>query len=215
MEKKNKKTKLNPDRVAIIASIMALIGLYLFSYNYIIEKKQMAYDYMAADIYDNSQEEVANVLLEYEEGEKEQPEEEVITNDYIGYLEIPKINLNKGFLNVKSEENDVEKNLYVVPGSNYPNKKNGNLIIAAHSGTGWKAFFNDLYKLEKSDVAYVRYKGMKYTYEVVNIYTHPKTGSVKIERDYEKSTLTLITCTNNDDTTQTVYILELTSATQE
>ena len=30
-----------------------------------------------------------------------------------------------------------------------------------------------------------------------------------IYRNYEKTTLTLITCTNNDSTTQTIYIAEL------
>ena len=49
----------------------------------------------------------------------------------------------------------------------------------------------------------------KYTYRIVNIYTQPKTGKLAIYRDYSKTTLTLITCTNNDSTTQTIYISEL------
>ena len=53
------------------------------------------------------------------------------------------------------------------------------------------------------------YKGKKYTYKIVNIYTQPKVGNIAIYRDYSKTTLTLITCTNNDSTTQTVYIAEL------
>ena len=49
----------------------------------------------------------------------------------------------------------------------------------------------------------------KYTYKIVNIYTQPKVGNIAIYRDYSKTTLTLITCTNNDSTTQTIYIAEL------
>ena len=81
-----------------------------------------------------------------------------ITNDYIGYLNIPKINLTKGFLDNRSSENDVEKNILVVEGSNYPDVDKGNFILAGHSGTGWKAFFNDLYKLSAGDTAKITYK---------------------------------------------------------
>ena len=149
---------------------------------------------------------------EQQEVQKETPKEtpsEEVTNEYIGYLMIPKINLTKGFLDIRSPENDVEKNILVVDGSDYPDKEKGNLIIAGHSGTGWKAFFNDLYQLQVNDKAYITYKGKKYTYNIVNIYKQPKTGKIAIYRNYEKTTLTLITCTNNESTSQTVYIAEL------
>ena len=132
-----------------------------------------------------------------------------ITTDYIGYLNIPKINLTKGFLDNRSSENDVEKNILVVEGSNYPDVDKGNFILAGHSGTGWKAFFNDLYKLSAGDTAKITYKDKTYTYQITNIYKQPKTGKLAIYRNYDKTTLTLITCTNNDSTTQTIYIAEL------
>ena len=37
----------------------------------------------------------------------------------------------------------------------------------------------------------------------------PKIGKVVIDRDYNKTSLTLITCTHNSKTEQTIYILEL------
>ena len=95
--------------------------------------------------------------------------------------------------------------------SAYPDKSLGNVILAAHSGTGYLAFFKNLYKLELGDEAKIIYKGYVYTYKIVNIYTVPKTGTVKVVRDYHKSCLTLITCTYKSKTQQTVYILELTS----
>ena len=157
-------------------------------------------------------------ILDYEgELEKEPVEEELgeVTNDYIGYLTIPKIYLKKGFLDMRSELNNVEQNVTVISGSSYPNKEKGNLILAAHSGTGWKAFFNDLYKLSTGDKAIVSYKGKTYTYTIVNIYKQEKTGKVAIYRNYDKTTLTLITCTNFDNATQTIYIAELDSVVEE
>ena len=105
--------------------------------------------------------------------------------------------------------NDVEKNIYIVDGATYPDVEKGNFIIAAHSGPGWQAFFNDLYQLTIGDQIYVTYKGKKYTYQLTNVYKQEKTGKIAIYRNYEKSTLTLITCTNHDLTSQTVYISEL------
>ena len=183
------KKRISPYVTAFIGATITLIGGFFLSYNYVQAKKVIAYDYMANAFYNG----------------------DVVTNDYIGYLIIPKINLTKGFLDVRSTENDVEKNILVVDGSNYPDTDRGNLILAGHSGTGWKAFFNELYRLQVSDTAYITYKGKKYVYKITNIYKQPKTGKLAIYRDYDKTTLTLITCTNNDSGTQTIYVAELVS----
>ena len=209
--------RISPSVVAIVGAVLTLIGGFFISYNYIQTKKVYAYDYMANVFYEsNEKEEVASQIVEEQEGENEEEEEsDTYTDEYIGYLTIPKINLNKGFVDKRSSENDVEKNIMVIEGSNYPNVKKGNFIIAGHSGTGWKAFFNELYRLNIGDEAYVTYKGKKYTYKITNIYKQPKTGKIAIYRNYDKTTLTLITCTNNDDTTQTVYIAELDNVVEE
>ena len=194
---------------AIISAILLIIGGFFLSYNYIQSKKIVAYDYMSNVFYNG--EEIITITEEEQGNEpiEEEEEEGEVTNDYIGYLTIPKINLTKGFLDKRSPENHVDKNILVVNGSNYPSTERGNFIVAGHSGTGWNAFFNDLYKLSIDDIAEVSYKGKKYTYKIVNIYTQPKVGNIAIYRDYSKTTLTLITCTNNDSTTQTIYIGEL------
>ena len=194
--------------IAVIATISILLGGFFLSYNYIQSKKVVAFDYIANIFYNENQE---IIVQDGEHQEEEEEELGEVTNDYIGYLSIPKINLKKGFLDKRSPENDVEKNILVVEGSNYPDKDKGNLMLAGHSGTGWKAFFNDLYKLNKGDIAVVTYKGKTYTYKIVNIYTQPKVGKIAIYRNYDKTTLTLITCTNHDSTTQTIYIAELQS----
>ena len=214
MEKKlnnNKKKRISPSTTALIGAIITLVGGFFLSYNYIQSKKVMAYDFMANKFYNGT--EIVNITEEEEtiKPVEKQPLPEEVTDKYIGYLTIPKINLTKGFLDIRSKDNDVEKNILVVEGSDYPDADRGNLILAGHSGTGWKAFFNDLYKLEVNDTAYVTYKNKKYIYNIVNIYTQPKVGKLAVYRNYDKTTLTLITCTNNDATTQTVYIAELVS----
>ena len=214
MLKHNKKQ--SPTKVAFIAALIILVGGFFLLYDYIESKKVLAYDYISNYYYNGK--ELINVEELYEINEeenvreiKQEEEEGPVTDEYIGYLTIPKINLTKGFVDKRSSENDVEKNILIIDGSNYPDVENGNFIIAGHSGTGWKAFFNELYQLQLGDEAYVTYKGKKYVYNLVNIYKQPKTGKVAIYRNYDVRTLTLITCTNYDDTTQTIYILELTS----
>ena len=207
----NKKKRNSPCMTALIGALLTMIGGFFLSYNYIESKKIVAYDYMANVFYNGT--EIAEITEE-DEGNKPIAATQLsgeVTNEYIGYLTIPKINLTKGFLDNRSTENDVEKNILVVNGSNYPDTDKGNLILAGHSGTGWKAFFNDLYKLQAGDTAYVTYKNKKYIYSIVNIYKQPKVGKLAIYRNYDKTTLTLITCTNNDSTTQTIYIAELVS----
>lgn len=205
-KKHNKNNNRNsPSLIAFIGAILTLIGGFFISYNYIQSEKLLAYDYMSNTFYNNS--DVVIVSENSISNEEELPDE--VTDEYIGYLTIPKINLTKGFLDKRSSENNVDKNLLVVEGSNYPDHEAGNLIIAGHSGTGWNSFFNDLYQLNINDTAYVNYKQKKYIYKIVNIYKQPKIGKLAIYRDYTKTTLTLITCTNDDDTTQTVYIAEL------
>lgn len=206
--------RISSSTIAVIGSVIILIGGFFLSYNYIESKRIVAYDYMANVFY---QAEEVEILTYDGELEEEQVEEELgeVTNEYIGYLTIPKINLKKGFLDMRSELNNVEQNVTVIEGSSYPDKEKGNLILAGHSGSGWKAFFNDLYKLKTGDTAEISYKGKKYTYKIVNIYKQEKTGKIAIYRNYDKTTLTLITCTNFDKATQTIYIAELQNVVEE
>ena len=208
--------RISPSVVAIVGAVLTLIGGFFISYNYIQSKKVYDYDYMANIFYEEKEQIEKTTIAESTEGETEEVEESpTYTDEYIGYLTIPKINLSKGFVDKRSSENDVEKNIMVIDGSTYPDVDKGNFILAGHSGTGWKAFFNELYRLNIGDEAYITYKGKKYTYKITNIYKQPKTGKIAIYRNYDKTTLTLVTCTNYDDTTQTVYIAELENVVTE
>ena len=91
----------------------------------------------------------------------------------------------------------------------YPDKKNGNTILVAHSGSSYLGYFKNLYKLQKGDECKIEYNGKTYIYKIDSIYKKPKTGKIAIYRDYSKTTLTLITCTRNSNTKQTVYVAYL------
>ena len=95
--------------------------------------------------------------------------------------------------------------------SDYPDKENGNVIIAGHSGNSSVSYFNKLYLLNIGDLAYIDYNNVTYTYKIINIYNIEKTGKAEIKTLKDKSTLTLITCTKDNKTSQTIYTLELIS----
>ena len=210
-KKLNKKKRISPSTVALIGAFVITIGGFFILYNFISDKKLFAYDYMNEQIYDNRENEIYDVNTT----EVNTDEEETNTKNYqdiesyIGYLEIPKIKFRRGFYNITSKLNTVEANIEIIKGSDMPDVTNGNLIIAGHSGTGWKAFFKNLYKLEVGDEAIVTYAGINYKYKITKIYKQKNTGTVSIKRNYDKSTLTLITCTKDDSSTQTIYIAEL------
>ena len=214
--RKNKNIDKKEQLIKLVASFIFLIGSFMYigriAYNYYIELR----DYNKAQEFLNiGKEEVEEIKVNIDEEEiKEQPkqEEKKTSNyNYIGVLEIPKINIKRGFLNIKDKGNNVNKNLQVIKGSDMPNVKNGNLIIAAHSGNSYISYFKNLYKLSNEDVAYVYFNNIKYTYKVAGKYDAEKNGKVTIHRDNKKNTLTLITCSQTDKTKQIVYILELES----
>lgn len=209
----NKKTSI------IIGLTIALLGFVIFMNDYFLEKKFNAYDYMNAQFLVLSESEIPD--QSEEEEVVEEPVLEAPASDskpvktvqtyYIGSLEIPKIGFKRGFLDIDNRDNHVDRNIAVIKTSNYPNVDKGNFIIAGHSGTGAGAFFKNLYHLKEGDIANVYYHNVKYTYKITKIYLQDKIGRVAIYRDHSKTTLTLITCTKDNKTKQTIYIAELVS----
>ena len=193
--------------------ILLVSGTSVLLSDYVKDKRDVVFSEMNLAIselnkdtleqIDNNDTEEEKVIDKKEE-KKEQNDEE-----YIGVLEISKINFYKGFYNKNSGLNNVDYNLYVLPESSYPDVVNGNLMIAGHSGNYNNSYFANLYKLNVGDTAKVTYKGKKYTYKITDIYYEKKTGTVRILRDKNKTTLTLITCTKDDEAHQTIYIAEL------
>ena len=132
-----------------------------------------------------------------------------VKKEYIGYLVIPKISLNYGFVAKDSYYNHVDRNIMIHKVSDMPDTEKGNLIIAGHSGSSQISYFKYLFKLEIGDTAKVIYQGKTYTYKINDIYKEERDGTIRIKRDMSKSTLTLITCSYKDRLHQTIYIATL------
>lgn len=216
----SKKIELKNSSILLIGITLIGVGISIGFIEYFDQRKEKVYSEMNILLYENEtpqniesdQEFDENINEDSEVDEpiiQEQPSHQEQKYDYIGILEIPKINLKNGFLDLSSRYNNVDYNITVIKGSTFPTEQNNNLILAAHSGACKICFFNKLYKLSLNDVAYIYYKNIKNYYKIVNIYEVEKDGTVPIYRDYAKNTLTLITCTRNSNTKQTVYILEL------
>ena len=201
----NNKKGISPSGVALIAALLLLSGGFLLSYPYLSAKRVYAFDYMNEKFF-----ETKTVVLEEENmlDVKEETTVDEIPTSYIGMLQIPKLGIQRGFLDKRASGNNVDENITVLKESDYPDVSKGNFILAGHSGPTAISFFDSLYQLEVGDIATVTYKDKTYTYKLAYSYKVLKTGTVQINRDRDKTTLTLITCTNHDNTTQTVYILE-------
>ncbi|MCI7241128.1 MAG: sortase [Bacilli bacterium] len=208
------KNKTNYKMTIILGVILITFGITLMSNNYIKTKREETFNDMNLLLLDSSIDEV-NTEESNDETPNEEVDEEPSKSDtsnnyepYLAVLKIPKLNLERGFYDKTSSLNNVDYNILFHSNSDYPDKLNGNVILASHSGTSSISYFKNLYKLELGDEAQINYKNTTYTYKVVNIYKEEKDGTIAIYRNKEKSTLTLITCTKNDNAKQTVYILE-------
>lgn len=200
-----------------LSILFIFAGIGLISYTYFDSIKSNVYNEM--NIRYLEQQIVLSEPLE--EIVVETPTTEIVTtttkvtvdsrDNYIGYLEVPDVNIKRGFVSLDSKYNSVGYNVMLIEGSTMPDVKNGNLILAAHRGNSSVSFFNDLYKLDRRDKAIVTYNGKKYTYELVTSYEESKDGVLTIKRNADASTLTLITCTRKNKKTQTVFIFELVS----
>lgn len=193
--------------------ILLVSGTSVLLSDYVKDKRDVVFSEMnlaISELNKDTLEQIDNNDTEEEKViDKKEEKKEQYYEEYIGVLEISKINFYKGFYNKNSGLNNVDYNLYVLPESSYPDVVNGNLMIAGHSGNYNNSYFANLYKLNVGDTARVTYKGKKYTYKITDIYYEKKTGTVRILRDNNKTTLTLITCTKDDEAHQTIYIAEL------
>lgn len=219
--------RIKKSQILTFGSFLVFVGVVLVSSNYLIKIRNDVFNEMIIKMMDANVREEIEEVPEVENIIEEKPVENnnVTTNNnntssnknnyvinydkYYGVLEIPRISLKRGFYNLGNRYNSIEYNVTMVEGSSMPYVDKGNLILMAHSGDAYISYFENLYKLAVGDMAYITHKGTKYSYKIVNIYNVEKNGKVTIYRNYDKTTLTLITCTKNNDSSQTVYIAEL------
>ena len=192
----------------IIGSLIIVLGFSLLSFDFIkpyvdenTEEKSLEQFYIKEEqIIDK------NDKTTYDEVEKEKKSK--VKYNYIAVLKIPKINLEKGLVEKNSKYNNINYGVQILKESDSPDVINGNVILAAHSGTANISYFRNLDKLDLGDDVIIYYQGNTYNYKVVKKYDADKTGKINIKRDRNTSTLTLITCRHNTDK-QIVIILEL------
>lgn len=133
----------------------------------------------------------------------------IIKDNSIGSLKINKISLNKKLYPIDSKENNIEKNITILPGSIEPYKKDSIIFIAAHSGTGKKAYFKELNKLKEKDIIILEYKNIRYTYSIKNIWETKKIGTISVPKE-NKNQLILTTCSMHDKNKQLIINSVLT-----
>lgn len=176
----------------ILAGVFILVGLSLLFISTMSEKESINSFAVSNQFYSGAINDIKN-------------SEDQSKNNYLGVLEIPKINLRQGFFEYGSPLNTVDKNIEVIETSQMPDIENSNLILAAHSGNSAIAYFKHLDQLEIGDIVYINYQDKQYKYIIDNIYDKNKTGYIEIIRDKDKNTITLITCKKNTNM-QTVFI---------
>ena len=206
------KKEKNKSRFSIIGSFLIIgatsVFLFYHIYNFYINRIE---EKQAEEFINNPVVEDTPVIEEVSEEVKEevkQPE----TYNYVGVLEIPKINFKRGFLDIKDKNNNVNKNIQVLENSAMPNVNGGLLVIAGHSGSGRVAFFRNLYKLKENDQIYIYYENTKYIYQVQKYYEETKDGDISIDKNSE-STLVLTTCSQTDKNKQIVIVSKLIDKT--
>ena len=192
----------------IIGSLIIVLGFSLLSFDFIkpyvdenTEEKSLEQFYIKEEQIIDKNDKTTSDEVEKEKKPK-------VKYNYIAVLKIPKINLEKGLVEKSSKYNNINYGVQILKESDSPDVINGNVILAAHSGTANISYFRNLDKLDKGDDAIIYYQGNTYNYKVVKKYDADKTGKINIKRDRNTSTLTLITCRHNTDK-QIVIILEL------
>lgn len=120
----------------------------------------------------------------------------VIDNDYLGYIDIPKINLKKNLFKINSKKNNIEYNVEVLKESIFPDKDNSIIFLAAHSGDGNNAYFNDLKLLNNGDIVIISYNNIVYKYTIIEKKEVIKNGYITGNRK-SNNEIVLTTCSDS------------------
>lgn len=123
-------------------------------------------------------------------------------NPFYGVLIIPSIKMEKGFYNLGNKNNVVNKNITLID-----SKIKNTYILAAHSGTGRLAYFNDLRYLSIEDDIYIKFKSNTNHYIISEIKREVKLGSIHIPN--KENMLVLTTCDQEQKGYQLIIIAYL------
>lgn len=205
---KTKESKKTKSRLILVGFFLVFIGFIILALKFGIFISKNAQEDKSINNFKEKQEIVHDDITSNKEDKEDKEVSSKSNNEeYIALLEIPKIKLEKGLYDIKSSLNNVDENIQILKESDMPNVENGNMILVGHSGSGSKAYFSNLVKLDKDDIAIIIYNKKKYSYKLIDKYEIEKTGKTIINSSLSTKTLTLITCKENTNK-QIVFIFE-------
>lgn len=206
---KIKKTKINKNILLIILGLLIIfVSSVALVYNYYSNKNMEKIEDKSIEVF--FEEQITDDKESQEETPKEEEKKTEVVIDYKAILEIPKINLKRGIVDKNSSYNNVNKNIYIVKETTFPDEqKESHIILAAHSGNSYVSFFRNLNKLSFDDKVYFYYANKKYIYNIVKRYEIEKSGKLNF-RLTDGSDMTLITCISGTNK-QVVYVAKLIS----
>lgn len=137
------------------------------------------------------------IYIKTQQGMKVQNEKEVIErkkdSEIIGTLIIPKLNIKQDLYQKNSTHNNIEEHVTILPESKMPDEQNSIIFLAAHSGTGNKAYFNNLDHLNINDTIILSYQNQNLKYTVKDIWEENKNGYIHVNKELSNQ-LILTTC---------------------
>lgn len=166
---------------------------------------------VVTNLYENSisHKEVASYLIP-EKQERTKVDTLKVKEEYKGILEIPRLNLKKGFYDSTSSLNNVDQNVTLLEPKTLGNIKDNLIVLAAHSGNSQISYFHNLDLLNIQDKVYLYFQDFKYTFKVIEKYEIEKDGTLELTKN-ENCLLYLTTCSEKDKTKQLVIISKLVS----
>jgi len=195
MESIIRKTKINKYQIIMMFGIFFMfMGLSILVYNHYSKINDIKVEEEKIEEFFNIAEEepITNIV---DNTTQESAEERTIKNDdYIAILEIPKIDLKKGLVDKDSYQNNVDRNIYTLKETIYPNDEvNSHIILASHSGNSSVSYFRYINRLNLNDIVYIYYKNTKYIYSIIDKYEIEKNGKLQLKHS-NNSNITLISC---------------------
>jgi len=124
------------------------------------------------------------------------------SDSYDAILSIPQINMKEGIYKDNYVKNKKRKNVIIYELSDYPDKRNSNLVLMIYSNNRIK----DLERLNNDSLIEFYYRRVKYVYKINTCYTSEKNNIDYIERDKNKKTITLIISNKNKNKKTLIYI---------
>lgn len=206
-KRKNKKLK---SQLAIIGFLLIIISLVLYLGYSIYYYYSNKYNKILVENYFISESNITTNDDNQSLSDSNENNDIEDLSSYDGILEIPSIDLKRGFYNIGNKNNKVNKNIQVLNESSMPNVENSMLVIAGHSGSSNKAFFNKIYKLKNNDYIYVYYQNVKYVYQVEQNISIEKDGTIELQK-YKYQTIVLTTCDMRSKKKQVVVVAKLTN----